>query len=105
MAAQEIMDYLENGTIINSVNYPEDSLGDFVPGKVQRICILNKNIPSVIGNITGILSELNINIKDFLNRSKGDFAYTLIDVDSIPEEIDLKSRLHMDGIISVRILK
>ncbi len=105
MAAQEIMDYLENGTITNSVNYPEASLGTFIPGKIQRICILNKNIPAVIGNITGILSGLNINIKDFLNRSKGDFAYTLIDVDPIPDELDLKSRLHINGIISVRIIK
>lgn len=105
MAAQEIMDYLENGTITNSVNYPEASLGSFISGQGQRICILNKNIPAVIGKITGILSELNINIKDFLNRSKGDFAYTLIDIDCIPEDIDIKSKLKMDGIISIRILK
>ncbi|MBK5245926.1 MAG: 3-phosphoglycerate dehydrogenase [Peptostreptococcaceae bacterium] len=105
MAAQEIMDYLENGNITNSVNYPEASLGTFITGNFQRICIINKNIPGVIGKITGMLSELNINIKDFINRSKGDFAYTLIDVESDLDESDLLSKLTMDGIISVRILK
>jgi len=105
MAAHEIMDYLENGNITNSVNYPEVSLGSFISGNGQRIGILSKNTPAVIGSITGILSELNINIKDFLNRSKGDFTYTLIDVDSDFDESDLISRLTMDGIISVRILK
>ena len=105
MAAEEMMDYLENGNITNSVNYPTASLGPFVSGSVQRICILNKNIPGVIGNITGILSESKINIEDLLNKSKGNFAYTLVDILSDIDEADLKSKLTMDGIISVRVLK
>jgi D-3-phosphoglycerate dehydrogenase len=105
MAVEEMMDYLENGNITNSVNYPDASLGLFTPGSMQRICILNKNIPGVIGSITGILSESKINIEDLLNRSKGDFAYTLVDILSDIDEADLISKLKMDGIISVRILK
>ncbi len=105
MATEEIIDYLENGNITNSVNFPNASLGPFVSGTVQRICILNKNIPGVIGNITGILSASKINIEDLLNKSKGDFAYTLVDIFSDIDEADLISKLTMDGIISVRVLK
>lgn len=105
MAVEEMIDYLENGNITNSVNYPNASLGSFVPGSIQRICILNKNIPGVIGNITGVLSASKINIEDLLNKSKGDFAYTLVDVFSDIDEADLISKLTMEGIISVRVLK
>lgn len=105
MAAQEIIDFLENGSITNSVNFPEASLGDFVPGKSQRVCILNKNTPAIIGHITGILSDQKINILDLLNKSRGDFAYTLIDIDSQISEADLKAKLMMDGILSIRVLK
>ena len=105
MAAQELMDYIENGNITNSVNYPDCSLSDFESGVGQRICILNKNIPAIINKVTGILAESNINIRDLLNKSKGEYACTLIDIDSDVNEADLKEKLSIEGIISIRVLK
>lgn len=105
MAVEELMDYLENGNITHSVNYPDCNLGAFIPGKGQRICILNKNIPAILGTITGVLAEANINIRDLINKSKGDYACTLIDIDTDVDEAMLRQKLAIEGIILVRILK
>ena len=102
MAVDQMMDYLENGNIINSVNFPSCTLG--ICTTKGRIAVLNKNIPAMLGKITGILAEMNINISDLLNRSKGDLAYTLIDVDSEVNEAELKKALDVKGIIAVRVL-
>lgn len=102
MAVEQLMDYMENGNITNSVNFPVCTLG---PRKsINRIAIQNKNIPAILGKITGILAEMNINISDLINRSKGDLAYTLIDVDSHIEEDELRKALDVDGIFSIRII-
>lgn len=103
MAAEQLIDYLENGNIANSVNYPGCNLG--VCSTVGRIAVMNRNIPSMLGKITGILASKYINISDLLNRSKGDYAYTLIDIDSNVEEKELREALNVEGIISVRIIK
>ncbi|MDR2132954.1 MAG: 3-phosphoglycerate dehydrogenase [Clostridiales Family XIII bacterium] len=104
MAVDEIMDYLENGNISHSVNYPKCNMG--TPTALARVCILNKNIPSMLKWITGTLAEKDINIRDMLNRSKGDYAYTLADIDSPVEESELKRILKgCDGIISVRVIR
>ncbi len=105
MAAMELMDYLESGNIRNSVNFPSCSLGPLYKGQCSRICIMNKNIPSILGKVTGILADMKINISNMNNRSKGDFAYTLIDIDSDIDEAELKKRLKVDGIMSVRVVK
>ena len=105
MAAQELMEYVEHGNITNSVNYPDVSLGEFIPGHGQRICILNKNIPTMLGKITGILADEGINIRDLVNKSKGDYACTLIDLDSDVDEAALREKLAIDGIIAIRVLK
>ena len=105
MAAQELMEYVEHGNITNSVNYPDVSLGEFIPGHGQRICILNKNIPTMLGKITGILADEGINIRDLVNKSKGDYACTLIDLDSDVDEASLREKLAIDGIIAIRVLK
>ncbi len=105
MAAQELMEYIEHGNITHSVNYPDVSLGEFSPGNGQRICILNKNIPAMLGKITGILADAGINIRDLVNKSKGDYACTLIDLDSDVDEAALREKLSIDGIISLRVLK
>jgi D-3-phosphoglycerate dehydrogenase len=103
MAVEELMDYLENGNIKNSVNYPDCWMG--VCGTQGRIAVLNKNIPAMLGKITGILADMNINISDLNNRSKGEYAYTLLDVDSRVDEAALRKALSVDGIIAVRIIK
>ncbi|MDO4553262.1 MAG: 3-phosphoglycerate dehydrogenase family protein [Bacillota bacterium] len=103
MAVEELMDYIENGNINNSVNYPECSLGRCTT--TARIVVLNKNIPAMLGKITGILADMNINIDNLVNRSKGDYACTLVDVDSPVEEEALKKALLVEeGIISVRVI-
>jgi D-3-phosphoglycerate dehydrogenase len=106
MAVDQLMDYLENGNITNSVNFPNCSLG--VSTATARICVLNKNIPAMLGKITGLLADMNINIADLNNRSKGELAYTMVDVDSPVDEAELRKALKTnglsDGIISVRVL-
>jgi D-3-phosphoglycerate dehydrogenase len=103
MAVDELMDYLENGNISHSVNYPKCNMG--TPTALARVCILNKNIPSMLQWITGALAGKNINICDLLNRSKGEYAYTLVDIDSHIEEHELTSALKAnEGIISVRVI-
>lgn len=106
MAVDQLMDYLENGNINNSVNFPSCSLG--VCTTTARICVLNRNIPAMLGKITGILADMNINISDLNNRSKGELAYTLIDVDSEVDEAKLKKTLKSngmaEGIIAVRVI-
>ena len=102
MAVDQIMDYLENGNITNSVNFPNCSLG--ICTSQNRIAVLNKNVPAMLGKITGILADMNINISDLNNRSKGDLAYTLIDVDSEVDETVLRKALNVNGIISVRVI-
>ena len=106
MAAEELIDYLENGNITNSVNYPKCNMGPFDHSNAaNRICILNMNVSGMITKITGIIANMNINISDMINKSKGDFAYTVLDVDTKVDCDQLKKELAFDGIISVRVLK
>ena len=102
MAVTQLCDYMQNGNITNSVNLPDCTLGSLKT--VARISILNKNIAGMLGTITGILSEMNINISDLINKSKGSMAYTLIDIDAPVDEQRLKKALDVEGIISVRFL-
>ena len=102
MATEELIDYLENGNIKNSVNFPNCELGKV---KDIRLSILNKNIPNIIGNITSILAKNSINIEDMVNKSRGDLAYTLIDTkQDISDEI-IKQIEDLEGVIKVRVLK
>jgi D-3-phosphoglycerate dehydrogenase / 2-oxoglutarate reductase len=103
MAVDQLMDYLENGNITNSVNYPNCTLG--ICTSTARICVLNQNIPAMLGKITGILADMDVNISDLNNRSKGDLAYTLIDIDSEVDETELKKALSVKGIIAVRVIQ
>ncbi|HOD14945.1 MAG TPA: phosphoglycerate dehydrogenase [Spirochaetota bacterium] len=84
MAVDQLREYLEKGNIVNSVNFPDCAL---IPSGTKRIIIANKNIPAIIGQITQILAEHKINIADMLNKSKGEYAYNIIDIDG---EIDGK---------------
>ena len=80
MAVHEIMDYLENGNIKNSVNYPNCDAGACVD--VGRVTINHKNIPNMISQFTKTLGDAGVNISNMTNKSKGDYAYTMIDVSS-----------------------
>ena len=103
MAVRQVMDYLENGNIVKSMNYPNCDMG--ICTKAGRVCILHKNVPNMLSRFTTIVAEDGINISDLLNRSRGDYAYTMLDLDSpsSPEFIeDLKK---IDGVIRVRVIK
>lgn len=101
MAAMQLMDFLENGNIKNSVNFPESSMER--SGK-QRLTISNKNTPGMIEKITHLLSESNINISDMINKSKGNVAYNIIDVDCEISDDLVKKIKSIDGIIGVRVI-
>jgi D-3-phosphoglycerate dehydrogenase / 2-oxoglutarate reductase len=101
MAVNQLIDFLENGNIRNSVNFPDCVMP--VAGK-NRIIIANKNVPNIIGQITPVMAEKSINIADMLNRSKGDYAYNIIDVDGdIPEEVVVKLK-SIEGVRMVRVI-
>lgn len=103
MAVKEMREYLENGNIVNSVNYPACSLG--VPTKAGRIAICHKNVANMIGTFTSILGQAGVNIDSIANKSRGDFAYTLMDTDSpVPAEV-IKSLESSDAVIRVRVIK
>ena len=103
MAVKEIRDFLENGNIVNSVNYPACSLG--VPNKAGRIAICHKNEANMIGTFTSILGNAKVNIDAIANKSRGDFAYTLIDTDAaIPADV-VKALEASDAVLRVRVIK
>ncbi len=103
MAVQEIMDYLENGTIRNSVNYPAADLG--VCTKSGRIAVFHKNIANMITQFTAVIGAAGINISDMLNKSRGEYAYTLLDVESAPTAEVVKALEAVDGVYRVRVVK
>lgn len=100
MAIKQVMNYLNNGNIVNSVNFPTCDMG--VCTKASRVTILHKNIPNMLGQLTNVLAEENINISDLVNRSKGEYAYTMFDLDSIPSATAIEKLKSIDGIIRVR---
>ena len=103
MAVKQVKDYLENGNITNSVNFPACSLG--VCAKPGRVTILHRNVPNSLGRFTSALAANNINISDMINRSKGEFAYTMLDLDD-PTPAHLEDYLKkIDGVLRVRVIK
>ncbi len=103
MAVREIRDFLENGNIVHSVNYPDCSMGSCK--SVGRIGIFHRNVKGMIGQYTTILGEANINVSDLSDKGKGDYAYALLDVDS-PVTDDVVEKLRaVDGVLRVRVIK
>ena len=101
MAVKELKDYLEQGAITNSVNFPECEM----PWHTTfRLTLIHKNIPAMIGKITSIIAEEGINISDMINKSKGEWAYTIIDTDTKVTDIKIKSIEALDDMIKVRVL-
>ena len=103
MAVQEIMDYLENGNIRNSVNYPACDMG--VCQAASRIAVLHMNIPNMIGQITAILAAQGVNISDMTNKSRDKYAYTLLDLEHKPEETTVEKLKAIEGVLRVRVVK
>ena len=103
MAVKEMIDYLTNGNIKNSVNYPKADMG--ICQTKGRVTIHHKNVTNMITRFSGLFSEAGINISDMVNSSKGEYAYTMIDVDSdIPKDFADKLSA-IDGVIRVRLIK
>ena len=101
MAAKELTDYIENGNITNSVNLPEISMPR---SSEKRICVIHKNIPNMLTSITSIVAANNVNIENMLNKSRGDYAYTMLDVSGINADEIMAKIAAVDGIIRVRII-
>ena len=101
MAAQELRDYLENGNIKNSVNLP--TLVQEWSG-VSRLCIIHRNIPGAIANITGVLSKDGVNVENMTNKSKKDYAYTIVDVGSRVNDQVADEIRALEGVLRVRLL-
>ena len=103
MAVRQVMDYLENGNIVNSVNFPTCDMG--VCTKAGRITILHRNIPNTLSQFTTVVARDNINISDLLNRSKGEYACTMLDLDE-PASVELVEDLQkVEGVLRVRVIK
>jgi len=103
MAVQELMDYLENGNIRNSVNYPACDMGKC--DKAGRVAVFHKNIANMISQFTAAFGAKGINISDMTNKSRGEVAYTMMDVESKPTEEIREVLERIDGVFRVRIVK
>ncbi len=103
MAVQEMMDYLENGNIRNSVNYPACDMG--VCTKAGRVAVFHKNIANMITKFTAEFGQKGINLSDMTNKSKGEVAYTMLDVEAAPTAEIVTALENIDGVFRVRIVK
>ena len=103
MAVKEVMDYLENGNIVNSVNYPNCDMG--VCQAAGRITILHRNIPNSLGRFTAAIAADNVNIDGLMNKSRGEYAYTMLDFDQHPSEAVVEHLKQVEGVLRVRVIK
>ena len=102
MVADQVRDWLENGNVSNAVNFPEINLPRTEDG--YRIAVVNSNVPNMLGQISTDLAAAGLNIIDMLNKSRGEIAVTLIDVDSPPSEDSMQRITGISGVLSVRCL-
>ena len=103
MAVREIRDYLENGNIVHSVNFPDCNMGGC--DKAGRVAILHKNKKGMIGKYSTVFGNADINIEDMTNKSKGDYAYTLLDIGTPVTEEVVEQLKGIDGVLKVRVVK
>ncbi|MDD9893730.1 MAG: 3-phosphoglycerate dehydrogenase, partial [Gammaproteobacteria bacterium] len=102
MVADQLMDYLENGNIRNSVNFPE-AIMPRADG--ARLTVANRNVPNMVGQISTLLADAGLNIVDMLNKSRGDLAYTIVDVEADTLDQGLVDSIAaIDGVLKVRVL-
>ena len=102
MAVDELKDYLENGNIKNSVNFPNVHMDR---SGVQRLCIVNRNIPAMLANITALLAKDHVNVENMTNKSRGDYAYTMVDLGAKVDEKVIQDVMSLDGVIRVRVIE
>lgn len=102
MVAEQVKEYLETGNVVNSVNFPNVSM----PRTTEhRLIVCNANVPNMVGQISTIMADANLNIHDMINQSRGDIAYTIVDVDSeIPNSV-VETILGLDGIMIARAIQ
>jgi D-3-phosphoglycerate dehydrogenase len=101
MSVNQIRNFLERGVITNSVNFPEcemDIMGD------HRLVIANRNVPAMVGQITAVLAKDEINIADMLNRSRGNMAYTIIDIDGSISNDSIEKIRAIQGVLMARVI-
>ena len=103
MAVKQVMNYLENGNIINSVNFPNCDMG--VCSKAGRVTILHENIPNTLSRFTGAMAKEGINISDLMNRSRGEYAYTILDLDHPAPDSVIDELNAMDGVLRARKIR
>jgi D-3-phosphoglycerate dehydrogenase len=101
MVAEQLADYLENGNILNAVNFPNVSMAR---ESAFRLAIANANVPNMVGQISSVLASAGLNIHNMVNKSKGDMAYTLVDVDSAVTDAVTGQLAAIDGVLAVRYL-
>ena len=102
MVAETLRDYLENGNVSHSVNFPEAVLPRI--SGTQRIAVANSNVPNMVGQVSTLLAGAGLNIAELLNRSRGEYAYTLIDVEGRVDESVMARIRHIEGVLSARLL-
>ena len=102
MAVQQLMNYLENGNIVNSVNFPNCDMG--ICQTEGRITILHKNIPNSLSQFTTVMASENINIAGLMNKSRGEYAYTMLDLDHDPSAAAVEKLKQINGVIRVRVI-
>ena len=102
MAVDELKDYLENGNIRNSVNFPSVSMER---SGVMRMCIIHKNVPAMLANITTLLSKDSVNVENLSNKSKGDYAYTMVDLGAKVADDVIEDVKHLPNVIRVRVIE
>ena len=103
MAVKQVMDYLENGNIVNSVNYPNCDMGCCT--SAGRITVLHKNIPNSLGQFTAVLASENVNIAGLMNKSRGEYAYTMFDLDHTPSAEAVEALAKIEGVLRVRVIQ
>ena len=101
MVAEQVRDYLENGNVLNSVNFPAVKMER---NGSHRITVVNSNVPNMVGQISTTLASADLNIVDMLNKSREDLAYTIIDVDAEPPQSIIDEIKSIDGVLTVRVI-
>ena len=102
MAVKELRDFLENGNIVNSVNFPRTVTDNPIPQGGTRLCVSHKNVPGMVSKFTTILGEAKLNIAGMINQNRGDIAYNIIDVDGVVQNETVESLAAIEGVTKVR---
>ena len=99
MVVDQVREYLEHGTIVNAVNFPNVEMPRESP---HRVAIANANVPNMLGQISSTMAKAGLNIHNMVNKSRGEMAYTLVDVDSPVDEAVVRAIAAIHGVLSVR---